>query len=62
MYLLRRLPRPQDVGTPSNSWHTCLLGGYPYKYYPGSTLLDFDDQMSTGMFNVGPEIFQLTLN
>jgi hypothetical protein len=39
------------MGTASNStWPTCHLGGHPYLL--GLTLLDFGDQMGTGMSNV----------
>jgi hypothetical protein len=34
-------------------WRTCHLGGHPFKYYLGSTLLDFGDHIDTGMSNVG---------
>jgi hypothetical protein len=51
--LLRRLPRHQDVSTPSKSTqHTCHLGGLPFQYEPGPNLLDFSDQMGTGISNV----------
>jgi hypothetical protein len=47
--LLQRLLRPQDAGTPSNMHrHTCHLGDH----YPGPALLDFGDQMGSGMSNV----------
>jgi hypothetical protein len=47
--LIRRLPRPKDAGTPSNSTRCpCHLGGRPSKYLPGLMLLDFGDQMGTG--------------
>jgi hypothetical protein len=38
--LYRRLPRPQNGGTPSNSTrHTRHLGGHPSKYQPGPSWL-----------------------
>jgi hypothetical protein len=36
--------------TPSNSTQrSCYLGGHPSKYYSGTTLLDFGDQIGIGM-------------
>jgi hypothetical protein len=42
-----RGPRPQDAGTPSNSTRHTLSS-----HSPGPTLLDFGDEMGTGMSNV----------
>jgi hypothetical protein len=51
--LLWWLPGLQCSDTPSNSnWHTCHVCGHPSKYYPCPTLLDFGDEMGTGMSNV----------
>jgi hypothetical protein len=60
-WLLQRLPRPQHAGTPYNSIrHTCHLGSTSTNR--GPTLLDFDDQMGTGMTNQEPlkhELYRL---
>jgi hypothetical protein len=42
------LPRPQDALTSSNNSYLILVTwSPPPKYYPGRTLYDFDDRMST---------------